>query len=208
MNKTGKITLTVAIAVVAVLAIVITTLCLIVTKPLAALNNYTVAYVYQNSSDSSATHLSSNVNAQNNTKFKKLLEDCSYSVMQSILSGRTDLENEKYYVEGDEVTLGKNELINSALGLYNKSDIDKSCPKVKLVFDGVQKAVIGKAEYEFDTVEFLVPNTSGEIRVITAIAYKASDYESGSAESDYVSFPVFRFSANTTDLYNFVKGLN
>ena len=207
MKKTGKITLTIVIAIVAVLAIVITTLCLIVTKPLENLSDYTVAYVYKNSSDSSATHLSSGTNASQNAKFKKLLNECSYSVMQSILSGRTSLENEYYYLDGDKVTLGKNELIESSLGLYNKSDIDTTCAKVKLVFANPKTATIGKATYTFDTVEFLVPNTHGEIRVVTAIAYDSTAYNSGSDESDYTTFPVFRFMANTTDLASFVAGL-
>lgn len=202
MKKGTKIGITIgSVALVVIIALVLT-LSLITTKPLENLASYQTARVYQNST-TNGYPLTDNINKNKSDKLRSILKNCSYSVMQSIFSGRVDTENENYYKDGEVVEFTQTELTGEGSGLY--TSYDTSLPKLKLSFGEVKKAKIGSKTYEFDSVEILVADTHGEIKEITCIAWNDKLFEGGGEETQEISFPVFKIHANTTDLYNFIK---
>jgi hypothetical protein len=208
MKKGTKIGIIIASAVLAVIVAVIVILSVITTKPLENLADYKTAYLYTSSSDANAYQLSATLpgKEKKNNELKSLLQNCSYSVIQSIFSGRVNVENETYYEDGEVVEFTQTELTGSGTGLYSK--YDGTLPKLKLVFNTVKKAKIGSREYEFDTVELLIANTHGEIREITCIAWDSTKFDVQDEETEFIAFPVFKISANTADLYNFIMNAN
>lgn len=211
MKKSLKISLFITIPVVVIIATVITVMALIKTTPIKELSSYSYATIYKNSS-SEGYQIGANVNSSKNDEFKALVEDCSYSVLQSVFSGRVELDNEYYYDSGAEVGLKMNNFLNGK-GLYDSSVADKNVAKIKFTFSSVKTAMIGNAEYTFDTVEMLVPNTNGEIREVTAVAYTAADFTvqddngNGESENEYKEYYVFKFHANTSALYAYIANL-
>ncbi len=204
MKKGTKIGIIIGASVVVVIVAVVLTLSLITTKPLESLADYKNAIVYESSTDDTSFHMSTanGVNVQKDKKLRALLKGCSYSVIQSIFSGRTQTANEIYYEDGEEVKLTEKELEEEMTGLYSK--YDTTLPKLRLSFDGVRKAKIGNATYEFDTVEILVANTHGEIREITCVAWDSTVFNLQDEETEFKGFNVFKIHANTTELYNFM----
>ena len=211
MKKSLKISLFITIPVVLILATVITVMALIKTNPIKELSSYSYATIYKNAS-SEGYQVGANVNSGDNAEFKALVEGCSYSVLQSLFSGRVELDNEYYYENGQEVGLKMNDFLNGK-GLYNASVADNNVAKIKFTFADVKTAVIGNEEYTFDTVEMLVPNTKGEIREVTAVAYSVKDFTiqddngNGESENEYKEYYVFKFHANTSALYAYVTDL-
>ena len=212
MKKSLKISLFITIPVVVIIATVITVMALVKTTPIKELSSYSYATIYKNST-SEGYQVGANVNSDDNADFKALVEDCSYSVLQSVFSGRVDLDNEYYYDSGNEVGLKMENFLNGK-GLYDASVADINVAKIKFTFSSVRTAVIGNAEYTFDTVEMLVPNTNGEIREVTAVAYTAIDFTvqddngNGESENEYKEYFVFKFHANTSALYAYIANLS
>ena len=207
MKKKTKIGISIGAVVVVAIVAVVLVLSLVTTKPLENLANYKTAYVYTSSSDVNAYQLSDSLPGRDkkSNELKGLLKNCSYSIMQSIFSGRTNTDNANYYEDGELVEFTQTELTGSGTGLYSK--YDGTLPKLKLVFDQVKKAKIGSREYEFDTVEMLIANTHGEIREITCIAWDSTKFDVQDEETEFISFNVFKIHANTTDLYNFMMNV-
>lgn len=202
MKKGTKIGITIGSVALVVIVALVLTLSLITTKPLENLASYQTARVYQNST-TNGYPLTDNINKNKSDKLRSILKNCSYSVMQSIFSGRVDTENENYYKDGEVVEFTQTELTGEGAGLY--TSYDTSLPKLKLSFDEVKKAKIGSKTYEFDSVEILVADTHGEIKEITCIAWNDKLFDRQDEETQEISFPVFKIHANTTDLYNFIK---
>jgi hypothetical protein len=207
MKKGTKIGIVIGASVLAVVVALVLVFSLVTTKPLEELSSYKNAIIYQDSA-TSGYHVSSTLagKEEQDKKLKSLLKDCSFSLMQSIFSGRTQTENSNYYENGEVVKFTQTELTGSGTGLYSK--YDKSLPKLKLVFDEVKKAKIGSKTYEFDTVEILVANTYGEIREIICIAWDSTKFDLQDEETEFEGFPVFKIHANTTELYNFMMNVN
>ena len=207
MKKGTKIGISIGAIVLTAIVAVVLVLSLVTTKPLESLADYKNAIVYQDST-ANGYHISSTLagKEENDKKLKGLLKNCSYSVMQSLFSGRVDTNNETYYEDGEVVEFTETELAGSGKGLYKK--YDSSLPKLKLVFKDVKKAKIGNSTYEFDTVEILVADTHGEIREITCIAWDSTKFDLQDEEADPIGFPVFKIHANTTELYNFLMNVN
>lgn len=204
MKKGTKIGITIGSIFASILVVAVVVLSLITTKPLANLADYKVAYLYESGSVSNGYQVSSLLTGEEkqseDAELKDLLSKCSYSVMQSLLSGKVETANEVYLENGEDVTFGQTEL--NGAGLYTK--YDSSLPKLKLTFSTVKKATIGSEEYEFDTVELLIANTYGEINEITCVAWDSTKYDIQDEETEFINFPVFKLHANTTDLYNFI----
>lgn len=207
MKKGTKIGIIIGASLLVIVIALVLTLSLITTKPLEALASYKNAIVYQNSS-TNGYHIASDLAGKEDKdkKLKSLLKDCSYSVIQSIFSGRTDTNNVNYYEDGEEVKFTQTELTGSGTGLYSK--YDTSLPKLKLVFSEVKTAKIGSKTYEFDTVELLIANTHGEIREITCVAWNSEVFDKQTEETEFDGFTVFKIHANTTELYNFMMNVN
>ena len=208
MKKGTKLGITIGAIVSTVLVAVILVLSFITTNPLANLADYKIAYLYSSSTDANAYQISSLFSDEDkqkdDSKLKDLLKNCSYSVMQSILSGKVETANEVYLEDGKEVTFGKTEF--DGAGLYTK--YDTTLPKLRLKFDSVKKATIGSEEYEFDHVELLIANTYGEINEITCIAWDDTKFDlQDNEEIEPVTFAVFKIHANTTELYNFMMNV-
>lgn len=207
MKKGTKIGIIIGASLLVIVIALVLTLSLITTKPLEALASYKNAIVYQNSS-TNGYHIASDLAGKEDKdkKLKSLLKDCSYSVIQSIFSGRTDTNNVTYYEDGEEVKFTQTELTGSGTGLYSK--YDTSLPKLKLVFGEVKTAKIGSKTYEFDTVELLIANTHGEIREITCVAWNSEVFDKQTEDTEFDGFTVFKIHANTTELYNFMMNVN
>lgn len=207
MKKGTKIGIIIGASLLVIIIGLVLTLSLITTKPIESLASYKNAIIYQNST-TNGYHVSANLAGKEakDKKLKSLLKNCSYSVIQSIFSGRTDTANETYYENGEEVKFTQEQLTGSGTGLYSK--YDTNLPKLKLVFDGVRKAAIGSKTYEFDTVEILIANTYGEIREITCIAWNSEVFDKQTEETEFDGFSVFKIHANTTELYNFMMNIN
>ena len=115
MKKSLKISLFITIPVVVIIATVITVMALVKTTPIKELSSYSYATIYKNST-SEGYQVGANVNSDDNADFKALVEDCSYSVLQSVFSGRVDLDNEYYYDSGNEVGLKMENFLNGNIG--------------------------------------------------------------------------------------------
>lgn len=220
MKKNTKVIITITSVVIFVIAVVAITLGAITTKPFTNLADYEYAYIYQGSTDTSAQCLiSSTTDATNkakNTEFQNLLKDSRYSILQSLLSGRTNTANAYYTDSNNEtVTLSVDDLKKEGnLGLYEVSskitNFDTSIPKIKLVYSDEKTVVVGKdTTYTFDTIEFLVPNTQNEIREVIVIAYSQEDFQQNNSDDGDVTekattYGVFKIMANTTALNSFV----
>ena len=196
MKKRAKIGISIGAVLLVAVVVLVLVFSLVKTKPLENLADYKNAIVYQDS-NSNGYHIKKDLPGQqgkNYDKLKNILKDCSYSLMQSIFSGRTDTGNKTYYENGEVVKLTQTELTGDGKGLYAK--YDGTLPKLRLEFSEVKKANIGSSSYTFDTVEMLVANTYGEIREITCIAWDSTVFENQNEETEFESFAVFKISAN------------
>ena len=220
MKKKTKVIISASAAVAVVLAIVIIVLACIVTRPFENLADYKYAVIYNGSADTSEEYILSDTQdpdkKNSHSELKSLLEENKYSVLKSVLSGRTATENKPCTdSEGESITLSETDLKSpTSIGLYgaNVESLDVTVPKIKLVYGEVKTVVIGKEEYTFDTVEFLVPNTQNEIRDILVVVYSQADFEmNNSDDGDDTDLPktygVFTVMANTTALNSFVKNI-
>ena len=207
MKKKVITIVSIIVAIVLVLGGTVLTLSLIKTKPLESLADYKTATVYFGSSDAVGYDMTSSVNADKDKKFRAQLKECSFSVMQALLSGRTANDNAKYYDDGEPVTLTLDQLDYSSGGLYELSSsiVDSTVARVVLAYSEEKTAKIGSKTYTFDHVQFLVPYTQGQIREVTVVAY--TDSEMFDEELDAPQFEVFKIQANTSPLYDFVKSL-
>ncbi len=206
MKKRTKIGISIGAVVLVVIVALVLVFSLVTTKPLENLADYKKAIIYKNS-DANGYHIASTLSGKQDKdkKLKNLLKDCSFSLMQSIFSGRTDTDNENYYEDGELVEFNQTELAGSGKGLYEK--YDTTLPLLHLEFDEVKKAQIGSKSYTFDSVEILIANTYGEIRGITCIAWDSTVFDKQDENTEEQKFTVFKIHANTTDLYNFIMDI-
>ncbi|MBE5732392.1 MAG: hypothetical protein E7353_05065 [Clostridiales bacterium] len=208
MKKRAKIGISIGAVLLVAVVVLVLVFSLVNTKPLENLADFRKAIVYEDA-NANGYHIAKDLPGQqgkNYDKLKKLLKENSYSLMQSIFSGRTDTDNKTYYENGEVVKFTQTELTGEGKGLYEK--YDQTLPKLRLEFSEVKEAKIGSKSYTFDTVEMLVANTYGEIREVTCIAWDSTEFENQNEETEFAGFAVFKISANTTSLYNFMIGLN
>ena len=207
MKKGTKIGISIgAIALTVVVALVLA-LSFITTKPLANLADYMKASIYTSSRDDTAYQVSSLLSEEQKKKdkeLKELLQDCSYSLIQQIFSGKVETDNEDYVENDNEVVFTQTELTGEGKGLYEKFGADLDLPKLRLTFSEKKERVIGKEKYEFDTVELLIANTYGEIGEIVCVAWDSNVFTVQNEQTADVSFKVFKIHANTTSIYNFI----
>ncbi len=201
MEKKKKITVAVAVVLVVIFAAVALTLFLVKTKPLAELSSYAKATVYTGGTMNSGYTMTEDVNEDMDKKFRAELENCSYSLFQQMVTGKVD--NFNLVKDGEDVVYTIEQLGEAGKGLY--TDYDTSLPLVELSFGKEVTFTIGRSEYTFDTVQFLVADTEGQVREITCVAYTDADFDKADEETSELEYNVFRFYANTSSLYSFIQ---